>query len=100
MSYWKGQDVGQLAESIQHKGNDSKRNVGSQNAKGGNADKVAEELLLLDGQSGIKYYWGQEVSASHIEWLLLLLVYTVQFICIVYYSPDTLSAKLSYLIQS
>ena len=54
IAYWQGQNVGQLAEAVEDKGYDSKSNVCPQDAKGGNADEVAKELLLFYGQACVE----------------------------------------------
>ena len=57
------EDVGELGEAVQHKGDDSEGDVGAQDAKGGDADKVAEELLLLHGEAAVKDDGGQQIPA-------------------------------------
>lgn len=58
-AYRKREDVWQLAEAIKHKSDDSKSYIGAQDAKGSNADKVAEELLLLDRKPSVEDDWRQ-----------------------------------------
>ena len=63
------EDVGQLGEAVEHKGNDSKGDVCPHNAKRRNADKVAEELLLLDGQARVEDDGRQQIPARW-RWLV------------------------------
>ena len=56
-AYREGEDVWQLAEAVQYKCNDSECNVCAQDTKGSNADKIPEELLLLDGKASIEDDW-------------------------------------------
>ena len=56
-AHWKSENVWQLAEAVEHKCNDCKGDVCAQDAKRSNADKIAEELLLLDGKPSVENNW-------------------------------------------
>lgn len=60
------EDVGELGEAVEHEGYDGKGDVGAQDAEGGDANKVAEELLLLHRKAAVEDDGGQQVPAGSV----------------------------------
>ena len=59
----KGEKVGQRANGVEAEGDDGEEDVGAQDAQRRDAAQVAEKLLLLDRQAGVKDDGRQEVPA-------------------------------------